>query len=121
MSAAAVRRLATELRSGENRTLLAACSGREGGYCEEDTAAAGLLIAGVRKILGSGGVELSDTASAAINVAESVNGSYARMLRECQWGKHLAGMGLGADIDFCGKMDWTDVVPQMRTGIITQD
>jgi 2-phosphosulfolactate phosphatase len=119
--AAAVRRLAIELRSGDNRTLLAACSGREGGYCEEDTAAAGLLIAGVRKILGSGGVELSDTASAAINVAENVNGNYARMLRECQWGKHLAGMGLGADIDFCGKMDWTDVVPQMRNGIITQD
>ena len=119
--AAAARRLAVELRGGVNRTLLAACSGREGGYCEEDAAAAGLLISGVREILGSGGVALSDTASAAINVAESVNGSYARMLRECQWGKHLAGLGLGADIEFCGKMDWTDVVPQMRDGIITPE
>ncbi len=119
--AAAVRRLAEELRSGETRTLLAACSGREGGYCKEDAAAAGLLIAGVRKILGSGAVELSDTANAAVSVSESVNGNFARMLRECQWGKHLAGLGLGADIDFCGKMDWTDAVPRMRDGVITCD
>ena len=49
---AAVRRVAEELGHGANRTFLAACSGREGGYCEEDTAAAGLLIAGVREILG---------------------------------------------------------------------
>ncbi len=116
---AAAKRLAGELRSGESRTLLAACSGREGGYCVEDTVAAGLLIAGVREILGSGGVELSDTARAALHIAESVDGNYAGMLRESRWGKHLAGLGLGDDIDFCGKMDWTGVVPRMRDGVIT--
>ncbi len=118
MSAAA-RRVAEELGRGKNRTLLAACSGREGGYCGEDTAAAGLLIAGVREILGKNGVELSDTARAALRVAESIDGDYSGMLRESQWGKHLAGLGLGADIDFCGKMDWTGVVPRMENGVIT--
>ncbi len=115
----AARCLAEALRSGGNRTLLAACSGRERGYCGEDTAAAGFLIAGVRKILGEDGVELSDTAGAAIQVAENVDGNYSRMLRECQWGKHLAGLGMEADVEFCGKMDWTEVVPRMEGGVIT--
>ncbi len=111
---AAARRLAGE--AGKKRALLIACSGREGGYCEEDAVAAGEIISMVKKEIGD--AALSDTAAAAVRIAESVGGDYARMLRECMWGKHLAGLGLSDDIEFCGKLDWTEVVPEMRDGVI---
>ncbi|MEE9274971.1 MAG: 2-phosphosulfolactate phosphatase [bacterium] len=118
---AAARRIAALLEEEGFPALLVACSGREGGYCEEDAVAAGLLIGAVADFLGDGKTELSDTARAALRAAGGAGDDMARMLRESWWGKHLAGLGLLADINFCGRRDWTEVVPQMRAGEITPD
>ena len=111
---AAARRLAEE--TGKNRALLIACSGRGGGYCEEDAVAAGGIISMAKKEIGD--AALSDTAAAAVQADESAGGGYAKMLRGCMWGKHLAGLGLSDDVEFCGKLDWTEVVPEMKDGVI---
>jgi 2-phosphosulfolactate phosphatase len=111
---AAAQRLAEEF--GEKRALLIACSGEGGGYCEEDAVAAGEIISMVKKEIE--GAALSDTAATAVRNAESAGGDYPKMLRECEWGKHLAGLGLSDDVEFCARADWTDVVPEMKDGVI---
>jgi len=115
---AVAQKLAEEAGRHENPAILIACSGREGGYCEEDTAAAGLIIAKVRHLLGK--IELSDSARAAVRTAEHVGWDIAETLRNCTWGKHLARHGLGPDIEFCAKTDWTKAVPEMIDGVIEQ-
>lgn len=116
---AAARRLAKEVQDENHCALLIACSGREGGYCGEDTATAGFVLSGVKDILREENMEFSDSAIASIRVAEKIGKDYSRMLRESWWGKHLASLGLEEDIDFCGRCDWTDIVPQMKDGVIT--
>jgi phosphosulfolactate phosphohydrolase-like enzyme len=41
------------------------------------------------------------------------------LLRETGWGRHIVGIGLGADLDVCAQLDVTDVVPVMAGGRIT--
>ena len=113
---AVAQRIAEEAERQESPAILIACSGREGGYCEEDAAAAGLIVAKVRRHLGK--IELSDSSRAAVHTAEYAVRDVAEMLRNCTWGKHLASLGLGPDIEFCAKRDWTKVVPEMKGGVI---
>ncbi|OGL59449.1 MAG: hypothetical protein A3I72_05265 [Candidatus Tectomicrobia bacterium RIFCSPLOWO2_02_FULL_70_19] len=114
---AAGRRLAGDLRAGQGKTLLIGCSGREGGFCEEDAVAAGMLLAHAREGLG-GEVELSDTAKAALRTAEGSHRDLPRLLRESFWGRHLTALGMAADIAFCGRLDWTEAIPRLRDGVI---
>jgi len=115
---AAGRALAEDLRAGRGRTLLIACSGREGGFCEEDPVAAGFILAHVRARLGLSETELSDTAKAALRVAEGAGRDLPRLLRESFWGRHLAALGMAEDIAFCGRLDWTAAVPRLAGGAI---
>lgn len=114
---AAGRRLAGDILAGRGRTLLIGCSGREGGFCEEDAVAAGLLLAHARECL-RGDVELSDSARAALRTAEGAPRGLPRLLRESFWGRHLLTLGLGPDIEFCARLDWTEAVPRLRDGVI---
>lgn len=115
---AAVNHIADEVEKESAPALLIACSGREGGYTEEDTVVAGELIAKLTPLIGE--VELSDTSRAACLVAKDAGPDAAAMLRNCRWGKYLASLGLGEDIEFCGKRDWTGIVPEMKDGVITR-
>lgn len=109
-------RLADEVKKESASALLIACSGREGGYTEEDTVVAGELIAKLIPLIPD--TELSDTSRAACLVTKDADPDAAAMLRNCRWGKYLTGLGLGADIEFCGKRDWTEIVPEMKDGVI---
>jgi 2-phosphosulfolactate phosphatase len=111
---AVATRLADELEKGS--ALLIACSGREGGYTVEDTVVAGELISKLTPLVGE--IDLSDTSAAALEISKAAEGDGAAMLRNCRWGRYLAGLGLGDDIDFCGRRDWTDIVPEMKDGVI---
>lgn len=113
---AAAHRLADEVKKEPARALLIACSGREGGYTEEDTVVAGELIAKLIPLIGD--AELSGTSRAACLIADAAGNDAAAMLRNCRWGRYLASLGLGEDIEFCGKRDWTEIVPEMKDGVI---
>ena len=113
---AVASRLAGEVKKESARTLLIACSGRDGGYTEEDTVVAGELIAKLIPLIGD--TELSDTSRAAYLVAKDADPDAAAMLRNCRWGRYLTSLGLGDDIEFCGRRDWTEIVPEMKDGVI---
>jgi phosphosulfolactate phosphohydrolase-like enzyme len=43
------------------------------------------------------------------------------LLRSTGWGRHIVGIGLGADLDVCAQVDVTDVVPVMTGGRIARE
>ncbi len=113
---AVANRLADELKKEPSRALLIACSGRQGGYTEEDTVVAGGIISKLTSLIGE--IELSDTSAAALEISKAADSDSAAMLRNCRWGRYLTTLGLGEDIEFCGKTDWTVIVPEMKDGVI---
>ncbi len=112
---AAAARVASVLEENPERTLLIACSGREGAYCEEDAAAAGMFL---QIVCAGREPELSDTARAALRVGEVAGGDLEGMLLDCWWGRHLCGLGLRDDVVFCARRDVARVVPKLEGGAI---
>lgn len=115
---AAARRAERLLRAKPGRSLLIACAGREGAYCEEDAVAAGVLL---RILSGRAApLALSDSARAALRIAGGAERDPEKMLLSCCWGKRLCALGLGDDVAFCGRKDVTSVVPVLADGAITR-
>ncbi len=113
---ATAERVASILHENPNQSLLIACSGREGAYCEEDTVGAGMLLQILSKHLEK--LEFSDTARAALHVVHGAEKNLEKMLFHSWWGRHLSSLGLDDDISFCAQKDITRVVPKLDGGII---
>lgn len=113
---AVAERAASVLRQDPGRSLLIACSGREGAYCEEDAVGAGVLLGILSESLGN--PELSDAARAALHLAGRAGRSLEKMLFRSCWGKRLAALGFGDDVSFCAQRDITSVVPKLEDGAI---
>ena len=113
---ATAERVASILHENPNQSLLIACSGREGAYCEEDTVGAGMLLQILSRNLEK--LEFSDTARAALHVANGAEKNLEKMLFHSWWGRHLSSLGLDEDISFCAQKDITRVVPKLDAGAI---
>ena len=113
---AAAERIGSILLANPKQSLLIACSGREGAYCEEDTVGAGMFLQILSRNLGK--LEFSDTARAALHVASGAEKNLEKMLFHSWWGRHLSSLGLDEDISFCAQKDITRVVPKLDAGII---
>ncbi len=92
--------------------LVLACSGREGGFCTEDTAFAGACVAALAE------TQLTDAAETAEILYQTHRGDLLGMLKSCYHGRSLARIGLGEDLEFCAQMDLVDVVPHLVEGRI---
>ena len=93
--------------------LVIACSGREGGFCTEDTVFAGACVAAFAD------TQLTDAAETAKILYQTHRDDLLGMLRNCYHGQRLASIGLGADLEFCAQIDLVDVVPHLVDGRIT--
>ncbi len=89
-----------------------ACSGREGGFCTEDTVFAGACVAAL------GETQLTDAAETAKILYQVHCDDLLGMLKNCYHGRSLASIGLGKDLEFCAQMDLVDVVPHLVDGQI---
>ncbi|MBI2881879.1 MAG: 2-phosphosulfolactate phosphatase [Candidatus Tectomicrobia bacterium] len=114
---AAARRAAALARErGRGGGVNIVCSGRDARFCLEDAVCAGLVAEGIR---GRGkGMELTDSALACWNLYQRHCGDLLGMLRESSWGRYLQGLGLGPDVEFCARTDWSRVVPVFAGGVI---
>jgi len=101
------------------RDLLIACAGEKGLFCLEDTLCGGALVERLEKT----GIPVfkSDAANAAKVLYEQGEGSIYEILRTCEWGQYLEGVGLGKDIRICAQVDSSNVVPVYRGGRIFVD
>lgn len=113
---ATAERVASILHENPNQSVLIACSGREGAYCEEDAVGAGMLLQILSRHLEK--LEFSDTARAALHVANGAEKNLEKMLFQSWWGRHLSSLGLDEDISFCAQKDIMRVVPKLDAGII---
>ena len=87
--------------------LVFACSGREGGFCTEDTVFAGACVAGLAE------AQLTDAAETAKILYQTHSEDLLGMLRNCYHGRYLASIGLGEDLEFCAQIDRVDIVPRL--------
>ena len=92
--------------------LVLACSGREGGFCTEDTVFAGACVAALEE------TQLTDAAETAKILYQTHRDNLSGMLRNCYHGQSLASIGLGEDLEFCAQMDLVDLVPHLVDGKI---
>ena len=113
---ATAERIASILHEYPHQSLLIACSGREGAYCEEDAVGAGMLLHILSKNMEK--LEFSDTARAALHVADRADKNLEKMLFQSWWGKHLSLLGLDEDITFCAQKDIMSIVPKLDDGVI---
>ena len=114
---AAAKSIVPSLNKTHN--LLIVCSGREGKYCEEDSIASGLLIKKIISLLDVKKFVFTDSAKASIHIANLYKKDILRAFLNCSWGKHLTQLGLKEDLEFCSKIDWSNVVPKLKNGRIT--
>ena len=92
--------------------LVIACSGREGGFCTEDTVFAGACVAALAE------TQLTDAAETAKILYQTHREDLVGMLKNCYHGRSLARIGLGEDLKFCAQVDIVDVLPHLIDGRI---
>ena len=102
------------------------CSGGSGGraFALDDTLVAGEFVTLAAELAAMAGAhpDLDEAADAALTLYRAAFGTASRpdasrwalALTETHAGRHLADLGLGADIPFCAQVDATRVVPVAR-------
>jgi 2-phosphosulfolactate phosphatase len=102
---------AAALEQGEDTVIV--CAGQGGGRFIglDDVYVAGRLA----RIAEEAGAHLLDGARVAAACARSYASPLAAFAAS-EHGRFLATIGLAADLDWCARTDWTDVVPRLRGG-----
>lgn len=95
---------------------LVVCSGYEGIFSMEDAVCAGAVVD--RAADDARAVTLGDGARACRALWKRYGSDVPALLRTTGWGRHIVGIGLGADLDVCAQIDVTEVVPVMTGGRI---
>lgn len=94
------------------------CAGTVGRESNEDTLAAGLLIAGLDRPE----EELDDAAISALRMVQNSQGNWVNWARNSFHGRYLASIGLAEDIDFCLDLDRFHFVPvKSGEGLVRSD
>ena len=89
------------------------CAGRYGGPSTEDFFCAGMMVDRIARGLSKHGVEtqLSDTASAASDIAAANRGNGLGVLTSSEHGRFLESIGFADDLIFASRIDLYSVVP----------
>ena len=88
------------------------CAGKEGRFSIDDTLCAGMIVAKLTEIRGEKPA-LDDASRAALTLAGCETVTPA-LLRETAAGAALVKIGLGADLELCGKIDRHALAPEMK-------
>ncbi len=96
---------------------LVICSGYEGIFSLEDAVCAG----GIAERAAELGLALGDGAEACRHLWRRYAGDLPGLLRTTAWGRHIASIGLGPDLDACARRDTTAVVPVLWEGRVTAE
>lgn len=97
------------------------CAGREGRFALDDAVCAGMLLERIGRerdrLPGGRSWALDDAASAALTLAGSTSMDTSYLART-EAGEKLKGLGLGADVELCARLDRHDIVPEMHDRMI---
>jgi len=98
--------------------ILIICAGKEGKFCLEDTACAGMIVNSLRKVFLGGHREVDANLTAQL-LYKKFDNNILEILRKSQHGRYLESIGLGEDLNFCSQLDLFHIVPIFRDGIIS--
>jgi 2-phosphosulfolactate phosphatase len=110
-NAAAVAEAAWE-RAGDDGAVTVVCAGRSGSagtFGADDLYAAGVIVERIRRL---DAVTLLDGAEAAL-LLHAAEPDALRFFRRTAGGRHVAGLGLEADLLFCADVDRSRAVPRL--------
>jgi 2-phosphosulfolactate phosphatase len=99
------------------RDCLIACSGDFGRFSLADTVCGGMIISKLQSESKSE-IRLSETAAVALMVFKAHHHDIRGMLYASEWGQRLIQLNMSADLDFCAKVDQTEIAPRFRNGIV---
>lgn len=99
--------------AAEGRDIVIFCSGNDGGFSLEDTVCAGALV----EALDPEGY--NDAAKTARILYKHAARKLAAFIGQGEHGSYLKSIGLGDDVIFCTRMNWTDVIPVYQEGRVT--
>ncbi len=116
LNAGAVARAA----AGEQKPVAIVCAATRGEFDLGDVAAAGAIVAGIRRGFAPGAEpELNDLARAAHDLFDLHRKRLGELLAGTRHGGGLERLGLGGDLPRCAALDSRPVVPWYRQGRIT--
>jgi len=98
--------------------ILIICAGKEGKFCLEDTACAGMIVNSLREVFLGGHREVDANLTAQL-LYKKFDNNILEILRKSQHGRYLESIGLGEDLKFCSQLDLFHIVPIFRDGIIS--
>lgn len=98
--------------------ILIICAGRESKFSLEDTACAGMIINFLRDVFPVACREVDANLTARLLYGRFGN-NILEILRTSQHGRYLESIGLGGDLKFCSQLDFFNIVPIFRDGIIS--
>jgi len=78
------------------------CAGKEGAPSLEDVCCAGLLAALLLEVYS---YETDDATALALLGWKNYRADVARLLKKCNHGRYLAGLGFERDLEFCSRLD----------------
>jgi 2-phosphosulfolactate phosphatase len=92
-----------------NKDFEVLCSGKPNSMSLEDTVCAGRLVSEIQKIKPD--VELTDSAKASAILNKSFGKNIHNMLKQTEHGQLLLENGFDEDLQFCSKLNITEVIP----------
>ena len=99
-----------------NKDIEIVCSGRSNNFSIEDTVCAGKLISEIEKL--NDELIVSDSARASQALNKSFGKNILKMLKESEHGKILIENGFTEDLNFCSKLNNTNVIPYFTGNVL---
>ncbi|BBH21124.1 putative 2-phosphosulfolactate phosphatase [Paenibacillus baekrokdamisoli] len=115
INASACARMALELK----RDIVLLCAGSHDDFALEDGLCAGLFIDRLQALSGIA-VETDDFGAAMLGLYKNASTRILEPLHRSSTGKRLLKMGYGRDIERCGQIDSSIIVPRMQGDMIVQ-
>jgi len=101
--------------AAEDRDLVIACAGEEGGFSIEDTLCGGMLI-NLLKTVHKKDVELSDAGSLALLLFRANETTIRQSVEQGEHGRYLASIGFAQDVVLATEVDSMAVLPFLKDG-----
>ena len=90
---------------------------QNGLFALEDAVCAGMLVQHIGAERPDG-LDRSDSAVAAETLWKSFGKNLPKLLKSCEHGRFLAGIGFGDDLVYCASVDTVPVLPQLFGNVI---
>jgi 2-phosphosulfolactate phosphatase len=99
----------------EDEDLTIVCAGKNNRFALEDAVCAGMVI---ERLCKDKEAELNDGAQAARGLYKQNEESITALLRECEHGRYLEGLGFARDLEICSRVDSLSILPLVKQGRI---